>query len=113
TGARAPLGRSHDPPTPYLYPPPLHDALPIYSWHWHGAGHWHDFSRWHDNKRRHGQSYYIRRHLDVWGSAGRRLGYPGPRQLSRRDRKSTRLNSSHVAISYAVFLLKKNNQPPD
>src|SRR5437660_4794840 len=26
---------------------------------------------------------------------------------SRRDRKSTRLNSSHVAISYAVFCLKK------
>src|SRR5690625_5585420 len=25
----------------------------------------------------------------------------------RRDRKSTRLNSSHVAISYAVFCLKK------
>src|SRR5690625_6422821 len=27
--------------------------------------------------------------------------------LSIRDRKSTRLNSSHVAISYAVFCLKK------
>src|SRR5690625_5418469 len=27
--------------------------------------------------------------------------------LSYRDRKSTRLNSSHVAISYAVFCLKK------
>src|SRR5699024_12805537 len=26
----------------------------------------------------------------------------------RRDRKSTRLNSSHVSISYAVFCLKKN-----
>src|SRR5690625_5914175 len=26
---------------------------------------------------------------------------------NRRDRKSTRLNSSHVAISYAVFCLKK------
>src|SRR5690625_5706087 len=26
------------------------------------------------------------------------------------DRKSTRLNSSHVAISYAVFCLKKNIQ---
>src|SRR5690625_7094460 len=25
----------------------------------------------------------------------------------KRDRKSTRLNSSHVAISYAVFCLKK------
>src|SRR5207253_3697373 len=28
-----------------------------------------------------------------------------------RDRKSTRLNSSHVAISYAVFCLKKKNNP--
>src|SRR5690625_5444924 len=32
-----------------------------------------------------------------------------------RDRKSTRLNSSHVAISYAVFCLKKKKikQCPD
>src|SRR5205809_4221429 len=28
---------------------------------------------------------------------------------SRRDRKSTRLNSSHGYISYAVFCLKKKN----
>src|SRR3989442_10047577 len=28
----------------------------------------------------------------------------------RRDRKSTRLNSSHVRISYAVFCLKKKKQ---
>src|SRR5690625_6586287 len=31
------------------------------------------------------------------------------RKCSCRDRKSTRLNSSHVAISYAVFCLKKKN----
>src|SRR5690625_6301636 len=29
-------------------------------------------------------------------------------EFVRRDRKSTRLNSSHVAISYAVFCLKNN-----
>src|SRR5256886_3417736 len=29
------------------------------------------------------------------------------KQLSERDRKSTRLNSSHSQISYAVFCLKK------
>src|SRR5690625_6156711 len=29
-----------------------------------------------------------------------------------QDRKSTRLNSSHVAISYAVFCLKKKKQKP-
>src|SRR5690625_2076234 len=28
---------------------------------------------------------------------------------AQRDQKSTRLNSSHVAISYAVFCLKKKN----
>src|SRR5690625_5664911 len=28
-------------------------------------------------------------------------------QMEQTDRKSTRLNSSHVAISYAVFCLKK------
>src|SRR5690625_2918783 len=31
--------------------------------------------------------------------------------LLAQDRKSTRLNSSHVAISYAVFCLKKNKYP--
>src|SRR2546427_7129616 len=30
-----------------------------------------------------------------------------PELASRRDRKSTRLNSSHSQISYAVFCLKK------
>src|SRR5690242_21083843 len=29
--------------------------------------------------------------------------------LDDRDRKSTRLNSSHMSISYAVFCLKKKN----
>src|SRR5437773_571539 len=34
------------------------------------------------------------------------------RVLARRvDRKSTRLNSSHITISYAVFCLKKKTQP--
>src|SRR5438445_8992991 len=31
-------------------------------------------------------------------------------QLSPRDRKSTRLNSSHANISYAVFCLKKKKR---
>src|SRR3712207_9012011 len=33
-----------------------------------------------------------------------------PHLLHRRDRKSTRLNSSHANISYAVFCLKKNSK---
>src|SRR2546429_3712408 len=35
-----------------------------------------------------------------------RVAVPGP-----ADRKSTRLNSSHGYISYAVFCLKKKNKP--
>src|SRR5438034_3627354 len=31
-------------------------------------------------------------------------------QLAERDRKSTRLNSSHTVISYAVFCLKKKKR---
>src|SRR5204863_7636863 len=34
----------------------------------------------------------------------------GARDCGRRDRKSTRLNSSHVEISYAVFCLKKKKR---
>src|SRR2546426_6747615 len=36
------------------------------------------------------------------------IGVRGMRIL--RDRKSTRLNSSHLVISYAVFCLKKKNK---
>src|SRR5690606_40724689 len=51
---------------------------------------------------------------------GRRVPHcPGndlsPALLCSKDRKSTRLNSSHVKISYAVFCLKKKkryNSPP-
>src|SRR3712207_6895675 len=32
-------------------------------------------------------------------------------EISYADRKSTRLNSSHANISYAVFCLKKKNKP--
>src|SRR5690625_5601095 len=43
--------------------------------------------------------------VTTWGPVSRCLA-----QLAHRlDRKSTRLNSSHVAISYAVFCLKKKN----
>src|SRR5256885_2531991 len=34
-------------------------------------------------------------------------GDPPQRLIERLDRKSTRLNSSHLVISYAVFCLKK------
>src|SRR2546426_6959260 len=40
---------------------------------------------------------------------GRPRGRP-PRDGEGRDRKSTRLNSSHLVISYAVFCLKKKKK---
>src|SRR5207244_4547283 len=60
-----------------------------------------------------------------WASARPRVGrsppstsLPGPYALLRAsprvlalDRKSTRLNSSHQIISYAVFCLKKKKKP--
>src|SRR5690606_24130076 len=44
------------------------------------------------------------KHLNVVQGVFRALD-----QCENRDRKSTRLNSSHVKISYAVFCLKKKN----
>src|SRR5438034_7877793 len=60
--------------------------------------------------------------LEVGGAVGahpaeagvRRERSPGPRLRGpgrgRGDRKSTRLNSSHTVISYAVFCLKKKKR---
>src|SRR6266702_3459203 len=45
------------------------------------------------------------------GAQGGGLSHMGVMpQLWKTDRKSTRLNSSHVAISYAVFCLKKKKK---
>src|SRR5437660_4764284 len=41
------------------------------------------------------------------GFVGIVLALSGVEAIANSDRKSTRLNSSHVAISYAVFCLKK------
>src|SRR5258705_627826 len=40
-----------------------------------------------------------------WGLGGKQAGH-----LFQQDRKSTRLNSSHLGISYAVFCLKKKKK---
>src|SRR2546427_8885772 len=47
-------------------------------------------------------------HLRIQYEAARQAGGLG---ASQRDRKSTRLNSSHSQISYAVFCLKKKTEP--
>src|SRR2546430_12863583 len=51
-----------------------------------------------------GQAEVAVRHADVAQCAGAPLS-------EREDRKSTRLNSSHSQISYAVFCLKKKTGP--
>src|SRR5438045_7587968 len=47
-------------------------------------------------------------HGDAAG--GDRVGHVDAIGLYRADRKSTRLNSSHLGISYAVFCLKKKKK---
>src|SRR5216683_5789642 len=72
----------NDTATTEIYTLSLHDALPIFSGY----------------------------AADVV-PAGRLLKKPyRPQQLAGEDRKSTRLNSSHDQISYAVFCLKKKKK---
>src|SRR2546430_13107927 len=77
----------NDTATTEIYTLSLHDALPIYS-------------RCRAEGRSCAQDF----------SGGNRSG--GAR-CCKRDRKSTRLNSSHSQISYAVFCLKKKKKIDD
>src|SRR3712207_8295928 len=90
----------NDTATTEIYTLSLHDALPIYARNWRNG---------HREGRR-----TRRRHPGGTGRAARArevradpagAGLRGP--LPPADRKSTRLNSSHANISYAVFCLKK------
>src|SRR5437764_3236523 len=78
----------NDTATTEIYTLSLHDALPIYL-----------------QIARHFRGQIARVLGDV------RMQINGGRMLERLvlDRKSTRLNSSHRCISYAVFCLKKKN----
>src|SRR5205814_10315622 len=62
---------------------------------------------------RSGQPYTMTTGTDDYGTTfanARRAGVP---RNSLEDRKSTRLNSSHLGISYAVFCLKKKTYSED
>src|SRR5207253_9973287 len=91
------------PATPYIYTLSLHDALPI-STRAVCEMRLAEVSDQLDN-------YQL--HPGVIDSCFQLLGLSLPHEEIARmqlvviDRKSTRLNSSHVAISYAVFCLKK------
>src|SRR5437660_12878803 len=95
------------PSTPEIYTLSLHDALPIsrgfaqawvntYRTVFSGRGKW--MSR--------AQARPEHRVVSQAGFRGLYAVTPDD-----PDRKSTRLNSSHVAISYAVFCLKKKKLP--
>src|SRR5437867_6106081 len=78
----------HNPATTEIYTLSLHDALPIYDL---------------------GKDFVAVDHdLDAVGF-GQRSSDAGV-TLKTEDRKSTRLNSSHRTISYAVFCLKKKKK---
>src|SRR5256885_13256309 len=52
-----------------------------------------------------------REEIDAFGQLLAQYSFSTPPKV--RDRKSTRLNSSHLVISYAVFCLKKKNIKSD
>src|SRR5437773_6308774 len=80
----------NDPPPTQIYTLSLHDALPI--------------SDADIRRARPCGGYLDARARRVAEAPGKDLRAPG------RDRKSTRLNSSHITISYAVFCLKKKKK---
>src|SRR5206468_11754615 len=84
------------PPTPEIYTLSLHDALPIY------RGRADAVARRHRAQRR-----FVAAIGNPRQSCARRSSASG---FQLQDRKSTRLNSSHDQISYAVFCLKKKNK---
>src|SRR5439155_13083195 len=93
---------SNAPTTPYIYTLSLHDALPIYLEDAAEA----DLAvlKYQSQRGRLDDAIQTARQAQIHAKA-----YAEMIRL-RLDRKSTRLNSSHVAISYAVFCLKKKRE---
>src|SRR5690606_42152940 len=93
--------------TPEIYTLSLHYALPIFRAGClrRGGDTWRIEPFWNRGQQRNGERKR--------GDHGRAHCSSRLRPRCRgcaRDRKSTRLNSSHVKISYAVFCLKKKNE---
>src|SRR5690606_40574381 len=101
------------PAAPPVYTLSLHDALPICFWVLSGSLRWR--CRW-----KHEYCGLTQRVNRLSGCIGKKrfvfmlvIWSPGVWAalcVGFIDRKSTRLNSSHVKISYAVFCLKKKNK---
>src|SRR5690606_41291984 len=78
----------------------------------HGGGqHQHLVDR-HRHRARIAEDGHRRRVADQHDVDAGLLGDLGAGIVVGGDRKSTRLNSSHVKISYAVFCLKKTTETP-
>src|SRR5688572_30936853 len=86
----------NDPATTEIYTLSLHDALPIS----------YDFAKQRCDRQRPGGAGPEEVFVRYLGAGGLYLEWRGTPILVG-DRKSTRLNSSHSQISYAVFCLKK------
>src|SRR2546427_6893518 len=86
----------NDTATTEIYTLSLHDALPIYR----------NFIGVYCGIK--GAGGQIGRCINIVKTAGLAASHRPPGHTE--DRKSTRLNSSHSQISYAVFCLKKKNK---
>src|SRR3712207_8003630 len=96
----------NDTATTEIYTLSLHDALPICHALRLGAGPRAGGARGHRADGADGDERAAHAHRARADRAGAAGAGPPPLRLLR-DRKSTRLNSSHANISYAVFCLKK------
>src|SRR5690606_39747541 len=92
-------------PRPGRYTLSLHDALPIWLHAVRGVRRRGPLLLGRRDRQGLGRAY--RRQLRQRGRGARVRAWRRVFGARRRDRKSTRLNSSHVKISYAVFCLKK------
>src|SRR2546429_1242869 len=93
----------NDTATTEIYTLSLHDALPIYT------GRVGNHLLAHSLCTEEGRDKIKLRDVRPHGIARVRAA---EEQIWREDRKSTRLNSSHGYISYAVFCLKKKTNKP-
>src|SRR5262245_63447678 len=96
-----------DPPTTATYPLSLHDALPILERRTDAASHFEQTGAAGRDRHRAGQRAAA---ALLRGQPRHQLLAREPLERRREDRKSTRLNSSHLGISYAVFCLKKKKK---
>src|SRR3712207_7752429 len=95
----------NDTATTEIYTLSLHDALPICFFSSHFSFRWRQVRLYQGKKSGGDDNNNMVTGLE-W------THHPVRERISWEDRKSTRLNSSHANISYAVFCLKKKKKRP-